>query len=75
MHRGKTFFHLVTQVSDNASAELFFLLTLCLGFKYVLTENSYLNATIAKYETPYVTHGTIESDGYGMHVCLTLIWV
>ena len=36
-----------------------------LDFDYVLTENPQLNATLAQYELPIVTHSTIESDGYG----------
>ncbi|KAH9913079.1 dipeptidyl aminopeptidase [Epithele typhae] len=37
-------------------------------FDYVLSENSALNATLAEYEMPIVTHSTIENDGYEMNV-------
>ncbi|KAH9893599.1 dipeptidyl aminopeptidase [Cubamyces lactineus] len=38
------------------------------NFDYVLTENPQLNATLAQYELPIVTHSTIESDGYELNV-------
>ncbi|OBZ74023.1 putative dipeptidyl-aminopeptidase B [Grifola frondosa] len=37
-------------------------------FKYVLTENPQLNATLNQYELPVVSHLTIDSDGYELNV-------
>lgn len=37
------------------------------AFDYPFTENSALNATLAQYELPVVSHTTIENDGYGAY--------
>ena len=44
------------------------ILILAPEFDYTLSENAALNATLAEFELPVVIHGTIENDGYGMHV-------
>ncbi|KZT68663.1 dipeptidyl aminopeptidase [Daedalea quercina L-15889] len=37
------------------------------GVEYILTENPQLNKTLAEYEMPVVSYGTITSDGYELN--------
>jgi dipeptidyl aminopeptidase len=36
-----------------------------LGFDFVVNDNTPLNVTWSKFETPIIQYTTIESDGYG----------
>lgn len=38
---------------------------LTIEFDYVLTDNASLNQTWSEFETPVISHGKIDSDGYG----------
>ncbi|EPQ56197.1 hypothetical protein GLOTRDRAFT_59312 [Gloeophyllum trabeum ATCC 11539] len=38
------------------------------SFNYVLTDNAQLNRTYEQYESPIISHSTIDSDGYELNV-------